>query len=299
MLVTHHGWVHSTKVEAINDSAGVTAQGPTSASLTNLTITRYLAKPEVTYKSAPTSPGIPPLPHFPYLFSVPINRITQQAIPSAAISISRDEMERPSSSWQGFDSLKPVSEKYKRIQLLFSSANFGYLETCAIESRNKHQPGLSQDVSCSIDLKRFASGFNNVALKIAFSDNAFWVARIPHQTLNESDKTSLLSEIATIKIIQQHTAIPIPQVFDFEMSADQPFGYPYMFMEYRGHSLPNGLAKPVPSEHRPKVAKQLANVFTELQNLTFSRIGRLWCGDEADQPVKVIAMDWHASPGPL
>ncbi|KAG4252944.1 hypothetical protein FPRO04_07008 [Fusarium proliferatum] len=208
-------------------------------------------------------------------------------------------MERPSSFWQGFDSLKPNSEKYKRIQLLFFSANFEYLETCAIESRRKHQPSLSLDVSCSVDLKHFASGFNNVVLEIAFSDSVFWVARIPYQTLNDSDKTSLLSEIATMRIIQQHTTIPIPRVFSFEMSTDQPFGYPYMFMEHRGHSLPNGLATTVPYEHRPKVAKQLANVFTELQNLTFSRIGRLWCGDGADQPVQVIAMDWHASPGPL
>ncbi|KAF4947779.1 hypothetical protein FGADI_10173 [Fusarium gaditjirri] len=208
-------------------------------------------------------------------------------------------MEKPSTSWQGFDSLEPDSEKHKRIHFLFSSANFEYLETCAIESRRKHQPGLSPDVSCSIDLNHFTSGFNNVVLKIAFSDNVFWVARIPHQTLNENDKTSLLSEIATMKIIQQYTTIPIPRVLDFEMSTDQPFGYPYMFMEHRGHSLPNGLATTIPSEHLPKVAKQLANVFTELQNLIFSRIGRLWCGDRADQPVEVIAMDWHASPGPL
>ncbi|EMT60926.1 hypothetical protein NOF04DRAFT_11110 [Fusarium oxysporum II5] len=208
-------------------------------------------------------------------------------------------MERPSSSWQGFDSLKPDSEKHKRIHFLFSSANFEYLETCAIESRRKHQPGLSPDVSCSIDLNHFTSGFNNVVLEIAFSDNVFWVARIPHQTLNDNDKTSLLSEIATMRIIQQHTTIPIPRVFNFEMSTDQPFGYPYMFMEHRGHSLPNGLATTIPSEHHPRVAKQLANVFTELQNLTFSRIGRLCCGDTADQPVEVIAMDWHATPGPL
>ncbi|KAH7205908.1 hypothetical protein DER44DRAFT_884006 [Fusarium oxysporum] len=207
-------------------------------------------------------------------------------------------MERPSSSWQGFDSLKPDSEKHKRIHFLFSSANFEYLETCAIESRRKHQPGLSPDVSCSIDLNHFTSGFNNVVLEIAFSDNVFWVARIPHQTLNDNDKTSLLSEIATMRIIQQHTTIPIPRVFNFEMSTDQPFGYPYMFMEHRGHSLPNGLATTIPSEHRPRVAKQLA-IFTELQNLTFSRIGRHCCGDTADQPVEVIAMDWHATPGPL
>ncbi|KAF4439560.1 GDSL Lipase/Acylhydrolase family protein [Fusarium austroafricanum] len=102
-----------------------------------------------------------------------------------------------------------------------------------------------------------------------------------------------------MRIIQQNTTILIPRIFDFEISADQSFGYPYMFMEHRGHSLPNNLAITIPSEHHPKVAKQLASVFAELQNLTFSRIGRLWCGEHADQPVEVIAMEWHATPGPL
>lgn len=39
--------------------------------------------------------------------------------------------------------------------------------------------------------------------------------------------------------------------------------------------------------------------FAELQNLMFSRVGRLWCGDDASQPVELIPMAWHASPGPL
>ena len=110
----------------------------------------------------------------------------------------------------------------------------------------------------------------------------------------------MLSEIATMKIAKRHTTIPIPQVFGFETSADQPFGYPYVFMEYLGgHSLPNGLAETIPHQHHAKVAQQLANVFAELKNLTFSRIGRLWCGENADQPAKIIPMAWHSSPGPL
>ncbi|KAK5996126.1 hypothetical protein PT974_04554 [Cladobotryum mycophilum] len=103
-----------------------------------------------------------------------------------------------------------------------------------------------------------------------------------------------------MKIIHKHTTIPIPDVFDFEASADQPFGYPYVFMEYLGgRALPSGLATTIPRQHHTKVAKQLANVFAELQNLTFSRIGRLWCGENADEPVEIMAMAWHSSPGPL
>lgn len=209
-------------------------------------------------------------------------------------------MEKPSDHWQGFTSLAPGSDRYKRIQLLISSGNFEYLKARGMESRKKHQPGLPSDVKCSVNLTHFTSGFNNVVFELAFSDNVCWIARIPHQCQTESDKTSLASEIATMKMIQEHTTVPIPQVFDFQTSADQPFGYPYVFMEYLGgRTLPNGLGRAIPSQHHNKVARQLANVFAQLQNLTFSRIGRLWCGENADQPVEIIPMAWHATPGPL
>ncbi|KAH7019869.1 kinase-like domain-containing protein [Ilyonectria destructans] len=209
-------------------------------------------------------------------------------------------MEKPSDHWTGFAGLNSESDKYKRIQLLLSSANFEYLKTRGIESRRRHQPNLPAHVECSVNLTHFTSGFNNLVLELAFSDNVYWIARIPHQALDDGDKTSMLSEIATMRIIQKHTTIPIPRVFDFEMSADQPFGHPYVFVEYLGgRSLPNGLATTIPRQYHGKVAKQLANVFAELQNLTFSRIGRLWCGENADQPVEIMAMAWHSSPGPL
>ncbi|KAI8950540.1 kinase-like domain-containing protein [Xylaria longipes] len=209
-------------------------------------------------------------------------------------------MERPSDHWQGFANLSPGSDKYQRIQLLLASANFEHLNTRAIESRMRREPELPTHVECTVNLTHFTSGFNNVVVELAFSDHVYWVARIPHQALNNSDRTSMLSEIATMKIIKEHTSIPIPQVFDFETSADQPFGYPYVFMEYLGgHTLSNGLAMAIPHQYHAKVARQLANVFAELQNLTFSRIGRLWCGENADRPAEIMAMAWHSSPGPL
>lgn len=80
---------------------------------------------------------------------------------------------------------------------------------------------------------------------------------------------------------------------------DEPFGYPYILMEYLGGRKVDGLATSIPRQYHTKVAKQFANVFAELQNLAFSRIGRLWCGETADQPVEIIPMAWHHSPGPL
>lgn len=209
-------------------------------------------------------------------------------------------MTRPSQDWSGFAGLNPESDKYKRIKLILSSANFSHLKKCTIDSRHRHQINLPPDIDCSINLTQFATGFNNLVLEIAFSDNIYWIARIPYRTVDDNTKTSLLSEIATMNIIRQRTSIPIPRIFEFEMSMEGSFGYPYILMEYLGgRQLDDGLAKAIPRQYHTKVGKQFANVFAELQNLTFNRIGRLWCGETADQPVEIIPMAWHHSPGPL
>ncbi|KAF2801186.1 hypothetical protein K505DRAFT_403580 [Melanomma pulvis-pyrius CBS 109.77] len=195
-----------------------------------------------------------------------------------------------SEDWSGFAGLSPESDKYKLIKLILSSANFKHLKKCAIDSRRRHQMDLPPDIDCSINLTQFATGFNKLVFELAFSDNIYWIARIPYRTIDDNTKTSLLSEIATMNIVRQRTSIPIPRIFEFEMSVDEPFGYPYILMEYLGgRKLDDGLATSIPRQHQTKAAKQLANV----------RIGRLWCGETADQPVEIIPMAWHHSPGPL
>ena len=66
-----------------------------------------------------------------------------------------------------------------------------------------------------------------------------------------------------MKLVVQHTNIPIPKVFDFEASADQPFGYPSVFMKgLGGGTVGNRVARSIPHQYHAKAAKQLANVFT-------------------------------------
>ena len=110
----------------------------------------------------------------------------------------------------------------------------------------------------------------------------------------------MLSEIATMKIVHERTTIPVPCIFDFEASAKLKFGYPFVLMEYLGgFTLTNGIAETVPPKYHRKVAEQLARVFVQLQSPTFNRIGRLWRGNDAEQPVDIIPTSWHACPGPL
>ncbi|ATY64775.1 GDSL Lipase Acylhydrolase family [Cordyceps militaris] len=202
--------------------------------------------------------------------------------------------------WHGLASLSPGSDKYEQIKRLLSHANFAHLSTRALESRRKHQPNLPLNIQCNVNKKRFTSGFENVVFQAEFSDNVQWVVRVPYKKFDAGDRVSMLSEVATMALIKRKTTIPIPSVFDFAASAEQDFGYPYTMMErLPGHQVSNGLARSIPLQYHAKIAKQLASVFSELQNLTFSRIGRIWCGDNADGPAEVISMAWHAAPGPL
>jgi len=207
---------------------------------------------------------------------------------------------RPSEHWKGFADLDASSEKYELVRQVFSVANFKHLEEYAITSRHQLQPELSPEIRCSANVMKFTTGFNNVVVELAFSDQTYWLARIPYRTFDNEERTSAHSEIATMRVVRDRTTIPVSQIYAFDMSADQPFGYPYVLMEYLGgRSLDTGIATSVPLEHHAKVAKQLANVFVELQKLTFDRIGRLWCGEDADQPLEIVAMCWHCTPGPL
>ncbi|EEP77851.1 predicted protein [Uncinocarpus reesii 1704] len=212
-------------------------------------------------------------------------------------------MSRPSENWPGFTDLIPESDKYQRIQHILSSAKFEHLKRSAVDLRRRcqPQPNMPLDVDCGINLTQFATGFNNLVLELAFSDSVYWIARIPYQIIDDKTKTLLLSEIATMNIIRQRTNIPIPRIFGFEISTNpESFGYPYILMEYLGgRQLDNVLALSVPQPYHAKVAKQLANVLVELQNLTFDRIGRLWAGETADQSIEIIPMEWHHTPGPL
>ncbi|UPK97401.1 hypothetical protein LCI18_008336 [Fusarium solani-melongenae] len=162
-----------------------------------------------------------------------------------------------------------------------------------MSARRQNQPNLPPHMKCSVDLVRFTSDADTLILELAFSDKVYWIARIKHVSL-DGDERAMRSEIATMKIVREHTTIPVPQIFCFGASADQPFGYPFIIMEYLGGcGSRDNLADIIPAQYRAKVAKQLANVFSQLQNLTFSRIGPLWCGEKADEPVRIMKMEYR------
>lgn len=198
---------------------------------------------------------------------------------------------RPSTHWSAFGGLPPDSGRlFEQIDNVLKTADFKHLENEALETRRGVETGLDPDIKCRIDLSKFAYGFNNIALEVAFSDDVYWIAKVQHAPMDETDKVYMSSEIATLKLVKARTSIPVPQVFLYQACATDHFQYPFTLMQYMpGRELKDGFTKDVPAEHLPKVARQLAQVLFELEHeLAFPGLGILWCGDDGNSAPETI-----------
>ncbi|KAI1173436.1 kinase-like domain-containing protein [Nemania sp. FL0916] len=204
---------------------------------------------------------------------------------------------RPSRDWKGFGDLHPgPGSLYERIQCVLSTVNLQELEKAALLARtDQSKTALDADLSCSIDPSLFTYGFNNVVLEISLSDHVYWIAKIQHTVVDasevENNVTDLLSEIATMKTVQERTSIPVPRVYAYDISSSNKVGYPYILMEQiNGRILKGSLPLEVPHEYWPKVAGHIADVLFQLHELSFDRLGRLWRGADCDGPLEVIPL---------
>ena len=191
---------------------------------------------------------------------------------------------------------EPGNHLQQQVQAVMTTTNFQKLEQEALAARRRRESPLDSGVLCVIDTSRFTFGFNNVVLKVSFSDNVDWIVRIQHSVEMPSDTDSgtidLLSEITTMETISSKTTIPVPKVFAYDVSSSNGIGYPYILMEHiNGRTLDESIACEVPSKYILKVANQMARVFFELGSLTFGRPGRIWKGRDGKRPLEMVPSD--------
>jgi aminoglycoside phosphotransferase (APT) family kinase protein len=197
-------------------------------------------------------------------------------------------------SWTLFQDLDLESEHAQRIERLIRTANFHFLSTKALEIRRTLDEAGRAEVeplTCSIDTSKFASGQYNVVVELNFSDSLKWIARIrlPAKAgTNDEDESSMLSEIATMRLVKSKTSIPVPQVYGFEVSTTNSFGFRYMLMEaIPGHIPPSRFSQSVPQNYWDKITDQLADYYHQLSRLRFDRIGALSYGP--NEEVHIVA----------
>ncbi|KAG6161900.1 hypothetical protein E4U22_007707 [Claviceps purpurea] len=197
-------------------------------------------------------------------------------------------------TWHTPDNLDISANKsHKQIHTALASANFECLEQIALLTRNATDGSSASGITCAINPGSFTYGMNNLVLNVAFSDDVHWIARILYAAADPSStrqhQISMLSEIATMKTLKSRTTIPVPEVFAFDVSPSNEFGFPYVLLEcLKGKTLESTMAKTVPAAYKQHVASQVADVLYQLENLTFDRLGRIWCGENCDEPPRII-----------
>lgn len=198
---------------------------------------------------------------------------------------------RPSTYWSDFGGLtKDSGRLFEQISDVLRTADFKYLENAALDARRLVETELDPATRCQINLSKLAHGFNNIALEVAFSDEVYWIAKIQHAPIDETDGIYMRSEIATLKLVKARTSIPVPQIYLHQACATNEFQYPFTLMQYMpGRELKGGIAKDVPAEYLPKVARQLAQILFELEHrLAFPSLEMLWCGDNDNSEPEII-----------
>ncbi|KAH6628177.1 hypothetical protein F5144DRAFT_654238 [Chaetomium tenue] len=184
----------------------------------------------------------------------------------------------------------------RRKRDIFFHANFGLSHLLRLAERLRGRP-------CTCDDSQFPrSGALNWAIFLEFDDGVEWVFRAPCSRASSAatkDITGrlLASEVATLKYIREHTAIPVPEVFHYSPTYENDIGIPYILMsKATGHPLAkyewpththecsrsnsSTTARVMTGEMKQKVMRQLGCYTRQLFDLRFPTIGSLFEGGQ-------------------
>ncbi|RDA95607.1 hypothetical protein CP533_1157 [Ophiocordyceps camponoti-saundersi (nom. inval.)] len=168
----------------------------------------------------------------------------------------------------------------------------------AIASQYRHgQP-------CRV-IQRFQGAFN-YCFRVQFLDgHDDWILRfpIPGYSMNALQKTH--NEVAVMRFVQSNTTIPVPRIIGSGVAEGEFDGLgPYIIMEFvQGTSLDDllleddaewGLKKDCPIETIKTVYRQIANIYLQLFQHNFPKIGSLSIAEEDG-----VAPSWCVTSGPL
>lgn len=144
----------------------------------------------------------------------------------------------------------------------------------------QHRPGINPRLG---DPYRFGS--YNYNIEIIFDDRiVLFRVPIPGVVIYPDDKVK--AEVATIRYVAEHTAIPVPHIHRWGMAAENPTGLhvPFIIMDHISHVTTVGQALEDPdftipsiseSKKREYLYQKMAGISLQLYSLTSDRIGSL------------------------
>lgn len=170
---------------------------------------------------------------------------------------------------------------------VLNATDLNALLSAAIDARRNHNRQkstvasiTSEDLTCVIQTPPLIGSFNLVYV-ILFSDGVKWIARVPGSgvsTFGQLEAQRLISNIRTTSLIRSCASIPIPEVFTWELSRDNPVGVPYHLESFvEGKPLSERWTTQLAGDEptRMKILRNLAGLMSQLYPLEFDKIGSL------------------------
>ena len=132
-------------------------------------------------------------------------------------------------------------------------------------------------------------GKRNVLYRLRMPDNTLWMARLHNFLVQKSavvDETERLanerllaeSEVATMMFVKERTQIPVPEVYGYDSTYDNPLRTPYSFIEYlsdKPYPFPFSETDKIKEYELAKIPSQLTHFVWQLCKHPFNKIGQL------------------------
>lgn len=155
--------------------------------------------------------------------------------------------------------------------------------TLALRVRSNHFQKNQEILKCTVMEPPKCGSFNFV-YTLSFTDDVRWILRIPFPGEDDSytplSSRLLLSEIETMSFIRENTFIPMPEIYDFNDSVNNPLGVPYILMEaINGFPVSKVWfddSGPTPLRtRRLRILETVATAMAQLNQFSFDKIGSL------------------------
>ena len=186
-----------------------------------------------------------------------------------------------SDAWLDANEIDEESELHTRATAFVAAIKWEQLKTLASGIR-----GMACELS-----DKYSLGHYNLVKKLEFLDGVSWIVRLrlpqlpsvfgTREAMKSADCMSI--EIATMNYIRLNSDIPVPEVFGYNLNADNTVGAPYIFMSYIHGTIAAELQQA--KECRTGVFgspeqdlhfwTQMAEYHVQLASLTFDKIGSI------------------------
>lgn len=127
---------------------------------------------------------------------------------------------------------------------------------------------------------------------ISFDDGVEWIAKCPQTNavkLPEVRRLMLESEVATLQLVRERTTIPVPQVFAWSSSDENPVGSAYIVMSRASGRLLSDCgwyswlsadgSESMTMHQKCKIYSQLGQIIHQLSSLRFPKICSIFSVD--------------------